>query len=89
MARKRGILVAEISDTNYYEVTSALVQDVNGQGYLICTEGVGKAITQEEYDRLSHTVTGQQIDLADFIRTFGSRLEDNYHFWYNRLTLGE
>ena len=30
--------------------------------------------------------TGEQVDLADHIRTFGGRLEDNFRLWYRTLT---
>lgn len=40
------------------------------------------------YRLLDECRTGEQIDLADFIRSFGDRLENNFSIWHRRLTVG-
>lgn len=32
---------------------------------------------------LAH-VSDEQVDLAEFVRMFGARLENNFHIWYNQ-----
>ena len=34
------------------------------------------------FNDIQSCVTGKSVDLADHIRTFGSRLENNYAIWY-------
>ncbi|MBP2437874.1 hypothetical protein [Microbacterium amylolyticum] len=34
--------------------------------------------------KLAAAVTDETIDIADGIRTFGSRLDDNHHIWFRR-----
>lgn len=34
---------------------------------------------------LTASVTGDDVDLADFVRTFGSRLDSNVYMWQARL----
>lgn len=35
-------------------------------------------------EAIAHATTEERIDLADGIRTFGSRLDGNHHRWFNR-----
>lgn len=37
-----------------------------------------------ELEKVSGTVTDEEIDLAEGIRTFGSRLDSNHHQWFTR-----
>jgi hypothetical protein len=37
-------------------------------------------------DELRNYATGEPVNLADFVRTFGSRLDDNYESWRRLLT---
>lgn len=39
-------------------------------------------ITEEE---LKSCISGEMIDLKDFINTFGDRLETNFSLWYNQV----
>jgi hypothetical protein len=34
-------------------------------------------------------LTGETIDLADLIRSFGDRMENNFHAWHNRALRAE
>ena len=34
------------------------------------------------FNDIQSCVTGESVDLADHIRTFGARLENNYYIWY-------
>jgi hypothetical protein len=36
-------------------------------------------------DELLSCVSSEQVDLAEFIRSFGSRLEVNFDLWYNQI----
>lgn len=78
----------------------ALGRGNDGKTYVICTEGVGWEVTpdrplfvdtwsggydmplSEVVDRAAH---GEDVDLADHVRTFGSRLESNFHMWSRRI----
>lgn len=40
-------------------------------------------------DDVRDLITDETVDLADFIQTFGSRLEVNFRQWYRRLTTTE
>lgn len=40
-------------------------------------------------DEVRKYATGEKIDLADLVRTFGGRLEDNFWIWHHTLTTGE
>lgn len=86
--RTRGIIVQPVklpegADFGYEYGPHAVAADHAGQAYVICQEGVGHAITADEF--ASCTVDGPPIDLADFIRTFGSRLDVNHYMWVRKL----
>ena len=36
-------------------------------------------------DELLSCLSSEQVDLAEFINTFGSRLENNFDIWYNQV----
>lgn len=44
---------------------------------------VVSSMTREE---IHAAATGETVDLADHIRTFGARLDRNHHLWYDLLT---
>jgi hypothetical protein len=107
--------------------TWALAVDPAGNHYLVCDEGVGGEISDDEaygvdlWDRTErevketedggkaftldmmaittarlklsdvreHLPVVEEVDLADFIRTFGARLEDNFWLWHDALTTKE
>jgi hypothetical protein len=69
---------------------------------LICSEGVGWTVEERGLilvptgdsggicvsgEVLQSLKTGEQIDLADHIRTFGDRLENNFDLWHHRLNM--
>lgn len=96
--RTRGINVQTL-DLTVDGMTTALAFDPSGKAYVICTEGVGWEVGSgfkvNDYDPSApaytvsdlvhdHT-TGETVDLADFVRTFGSRLEANFGTWYRTL----
>lgn len=37
-------------------------------------------------DEIRHVATGDPVDLADFIRTFGARLDRNHAMWFDTLS---
>lgn len=72
-----------------------------GKVYVICTEGVGWEVTSDRplfvdsmaggYELplaavMAAASLGKTVDLADHIRTFGSRLDSNHYQWHARLT---
>lgn len=65
--------------------------------YLICSEGVGTKLNADRDDNLARDIREQYyakcdtgecktVDLADFVRVFGDRLEANFRLWYRELT---
>jgi hypothetical protein len=70
---------------------------------VICSEGVGYGVEERGLvliptgdgnggicvsgSVLQSLKTGEQIDLADHIRTFGDRLENNFDLWHYRLNM--
>ena len=86
------------------------VAEKDGKLYVVCNEGVGYEVTDEEPlvvdlyrraegsmtifptmqanlapDDVRRFTTDEEIDLADLVRTFGQRLEDNFGLWYSVL----
>jgi hypothetical protein len=79
----------------------ALAEAPDGRTYAICSEGVGWEVTEDRplivdtfaggYALSLSEVTdraerGTDVDLADFVRTFGARLESNFFQWSYRLS---
>lgn len=73
----------------------------DGRTYVICSEGVGWEVTEDrplivdtfggEYvmpltEVRERAENGTDVDLADHIRTFGSRLDSNHYMWTARLS---
>ena len=50
-------------------------------GYL----GYSDVVYRITEDELLSCLSSEQVDLADFIRTFGSRLEANFDIWYHQI----
>lgn len=78
----------------------ALVMDANEKFYTLCTEGVGWGVNDngemvilssmfDDYEFATEDVidciSDETEDLADFIRTFGARLDSNFYQWQNRI----
>jgi len=62
-------------------------QDDTNRVFVPCWQGI--AGVDIGIDRLLNECrTGEEIDLADFIRSFGDRLEGNFDIWHRRLTVG-
>ena len=97
--RKRGVTVGllnmkELDETIMMSHAVAVGRD--GEIYILCSEGVGwkvkeSTFTFNDYDRndiplltIMQHVTGE-MDLADFVRSFGDRLECNFALWYATL----
>lgn len=74
---------------------------VGSDVYVICSEGVGWRITEDSplyvqsmsggyelslAEVFTASVHGTDVDLADHIRTFGSRLDSNHYEWFHRLS---
>lgn len=97
----------------HFEVSFApyAVAEHDGELYVICVEGVGWHVTDENplsvdlFRKKPNTIaimpslqakldpaevreltTSTEIDLADLIRRFGSRLEANFWIWHRTLT---
>lgn len=63
-------------------------QDDRNRVFVPCWQGV--AGVDIGVDRLLNECrTGEMINLADHIRTFGDRLEMNFDIWHHRLTVGD
>lgn len=73
-----------------------------GRVWMICTEGVGREVTDETpatgadgivYSRtailelLADGTDRETRPLESWVRTFGARLEGNFHLWERRLTI--
>lgn len=78
----------------------ALVMDADEKFYTLCTEGVGWGVNSDgemvilssmfdDYEFATEDVidciSDETEDLADFIRTFGARLDSNFYQWQNRI----
>lgn len=88
----------------------AMTELADGRLYVVCNEGVGWEVTDDEplevdlyvsdpdhiaimpRYRTSLTpaevraaATGGEVDLADHVRRFGGRLEDNFRIWHRKL----
>jgi hypothetical protein len=87
------------SDFHYHE--AALVD--GDRVWVICTEGVGKEVTDESpvtgrdgkvftrTDIIALLADGTEREtrpLESWIRTFGARLEGNFHLWFRTLMVG-
>lgn len=74
----------------------------DGRTYVICSEGVGWEVTADRplyvetfagrgyelslADIRDRAASGTDVDLADHVRTFGSRLDSNHWQWFGRLS---
>lgn len=58
-----------------------LISGFDGMQWVCATVGVCRL--------LNECRTGEQINLADHIRTFGDRLDTNFDIWHHRLTVGD
>lgn len=55
-------------------------------GYRKTTHGLAAASWDMSLaEVLTASVHGRDVDLADFVRTFGDRLECNFYLWYQKL----
>ena len=84
------VLPLGIPDSDYgYAIGTA----ANGDLYVICTEGVGWPVSVAcgfsgfTRDALLESARkyGTRVDLADFVRVFGDRLEVNFRLWVRKL----
>jgi hypothetical protein len=86
--RRRGCIVQPIAQKDKYGLETALaVRESDGANFLVNFEGVGYSIPGTEAVKLD--AIGEPVDLADWIRTFGARLDSNHWHWYNRLIKDE
>ena len=89
--RPRGKAYVEVINREVDNMKAGLIHNLDGEYAVICTEGVswqvGDGFKFNDYDpnEVPSTVedlkamrTGEDVDLADFIRTFGARLERNF-----------
>jgi hypothetical protein len=65
--------------------SAALAQDPAGRWVALCSEGVGGDIA-DPAEWLASDAPTETVDLADYVRTFGARLESNFYVWRSRLT---
>lgn len=63
-----------ITADNHFEIY--FLPEYDGGGYLFSSVGYG--LDDEDLRRLA---SKERVNLADFIRTFGARLERNYEVW--------
>jgi len=86
--RERGCTVQPVAQKDKYGLETALaMRESDGAYFLVNYEGVGYQIDGNEKVKLDEI--GEPVDLADWIRTFGDRLDSNHWHWFNRLTKGE
>ena len=82
------MVVVRTKDNGYAVVCSEGVGwNVNPAGYLPIIVWTGGGWRQDYIDLpfrdvLAH-VSDETVDLAEFVRMFGARLENNFHIWYN------
>lgn len=55
------------------------------RGLILIPTGDGSGGIQVSGSVLQSLKTGEQVDLADHVRTFGDRLENNFDLWHYRL----
>lgn len=89
MSRPTGVLLQRL-DLTVDDLPVAVGVAPDGTVYLICTEGVGWEVKDEGFEGkspedLQDLTTGELVDLADWVRVFGARLESNFWLWFNRL----
>ena len=65
----------------YWRVEIPLRQESENSGWI----SIGGSSVELSAALLLRCVSDEQVDLAEFIRTFGSRLETNYAIWHSRL----
>lgn len=80
--------------------TYAYAMGPDGTEYVVCSEGVGWVVDDSHplvVDTFSggyslpldtvrdRAIAGTDVDLADHVRTFGSRLESNFWSWHYRI----
>lgn len=96
--RTRGVFVQPVS----FQVDGmrCALGEHHGDMWVICSEGVGWEVPDEgfsvnDYDpdcprwskeELRGMRDGLPVDLADWVRVFGARLETNHRLWFARLT---
>lgn len=73
-----GVGNGPITDDDKYEID--LYAEYDGGGW--CMPVMSAKVNAEELKKLA---TAEKVNLADFIRQFGARLEANYHNWYKEL----
>jgi hypothetical protein len=85
--------------------SNALLRCADGTVYVVSSEGVSDDSKRDDMvvvDTQTMTdwqllpipvveacLTGETIDLADLIRSFGDRMENNFHAWHNRALRAE
>lgn len=98
--RTRGVTVKRLPvELRVDNMDTVLGEAPNGKLYVISTEGIGWGLKDgtfvtNDYDPDARKWTpeelkaaaGEEVDLADFIRTFGDRLERNFSIWRHALT---
>jgi hypothetical protein len=102
MTRERGIMVRTLDLTGMTAAPfySYALATVGSESYVICSEGVGWLVSDDEplyvdtmagevvvilADVLTAARQGADVDLADFVRSFGDRLECNFYLWHRKL----
>lgn len=92
--RTRGVFVHPMrTNLDCMEMAYAYDPKDSSSVYILCTEGVGWHVTPDKPDSefgtvqaiLANDANKPEIDLADFVRSFGARLESNFWLWHARL----
>lgn len=60
--------------------------ECNERGLILVPTGDGDGGIYVSGTVLQKLKNGKQVDLADHVRTFGDRLENNFDLWHSRLT---
>lgn len=94
--RETGKAFVNVIDRQVDHMTTGVIFNKSGEAAVICTEGVSYPVRDgfkfNDYDPtevpstvedLKAMYTGEVIDLADFVRKFGARLESNFRLNLN------
>lgn len=93
-------IVPELRESDFHYHEAAVVY--GDKAFVICTEGVGREVTDERPTTGRDGATFTRADivalladgteretrpLEDWVRTFGARLESNFYIWHRALDL--
>ena len=75
-------------DENFYVLCTEGVgwhADENGMMLIPCSTGMSWCEFEFRLGDVIDCISEETVELAEFVRTFGSRLESNFGLWYDKL----